>query len=287
VVNEVDDETPPEDFTFITEYHFRNGLSRLDPGARSGCECRPDNGRNVGCEYRSCSCLEDCAVDDNNKPLGFPYHAVGETKGCLRQKYLDRRDVIYECNELCTCPSWCKNKVVQKGRQVPLEIFKTADRGWGLRCTQDLRKGQFIDVYLGEIINDAEAKRRERSSTAKKNSYLFSLDKFFPDGALVVDGEMKGSPARFINHCCDPNVLIYAVSLVRGDPFVYELAFFANEFIPAGTELSFDYLDKDNADEEDESADRGAEKADGGEGLEDGRIKCRCGAPNCRRWLWM
>jgi len=73
--------------------------------------------------------------------------------------------VVYECNDRCGCGPGYKNRNVQHGRKVPLEIFKTSDkRGFGLRCLEDLREGQFIDTYLGEIIADAEAKRREKLS---------------------------------------------------------------------------------------------------------------------------
>jgi histone-lysine N-methyltransferase SUV39H len=73
--------------------------------------------------------------------------------------YLDSRHPIYECNDNCRCGPHCRNKVsvaitpralmrltknqnVQFGRKVELEIFKTgSDRGWGLRCKEDLFMG--------------------------------------------------------------------------------------------------------------------------------------------------
>jgi histone-lysine N-methyltransferase SUV39H len=129
MVNLVDGGGPPTNFTFITEYLFRQNTARIDAAARYGCTCRPKNGRDVGCEYTSCECIEDAG--DEVVKLGFPYHAINETKGCLRNAYLNSRHVVYECNELCNCPPHCKNKVVQHGRKVPLEIFKTEARGWG------------------------------------------------------------------------------------------------------------------------------------------------------------
>ena len=154
-----------------------------------------------------------------------------------------------------------------------------------------------MDVYLGEVITDAEARRREKTSCVQKNSYLFALDKFQqidsartlsesdddsliegeeeePDPNLfIVDGEHMGGPARFINHSCDPNLRIFTVSLVRGDSRVYELAFFAIDDIEAGTELTFDYIDheRDNDDE----------------GSTEGKVRCLCGADNCRGSMWI
>ena len=133
--NDIDDTAPPSNFRFIDEYVFSKGTSRLGKEFQSGCDCRPDNGRHMGCEYLSCHCLEDGAKNENGKPLGFAYYATNEQKGCLRELFLNSRHAIYECNDLCNCPPNCKNKIVQKGRQIPLEIFKTEKRGWGMLYT--------------------------------------------------------------------------------------------------------------------------------------------------------
>jgi histone-lysine N-methyltransferase SUV39H len=83
------------------------------------------------------------------------------------------------------------------------------------------------------------------------------------------------------------------VCLARGDPRVYELAFFAKKDIQAGTELTFDYLDKDG--DGDDNSEIGDE-VDGDEGrvtgVEHGEIgkeqpRCLCGAKKCRKWLWL
>ena len=130
-VNSIDT-TVPDNFTFVNEYVFTAGTKRLDEEFRSGCECRENSGRNIGCEYLTCQCLEDTAAKDSGKPWGFPYFAIGDKKGCLRDIYLNSRHAIYECNELCRCGDTCKNRVVQRGRQIELEIFKTKNRGFGM-----------------------------------------------------------------------------------------------------------------------------------------------------------
>ena len=152
-----------------------------------------------------------------------------------------------------------------------------------------LRKGQFIDTYLGEVITTAEADRREAESEGKgKASYLYELDKnsFDDDGKkivldnYVVDGEFFGNATRFMNHSCDSNCGQYVVSLNKYDQKVYELAFFAQEDIPEYTELTFDYLDKDEPDPLESRTEE-----DDDETVEKG-ILCFCGASKCRKWLW-
>jgi histone-lysine N-methyltransferase SUV39H len=307
LVNTVDSSTPSLRFRYISDYVLdeQNGVYRASTETQQGCQqCSPHMGRSIGCEYtKKCDCLEYAAVDEsrlNNEekqeyyqalangdstmgfPKKFPYFAEGtkrEKSGCLVPFYLNSRRPIYECNDKCKCGTYCRNKNVQFGRQVEVEIFRTSEsRGWGLRCKEDLHEGQFIDTYRGEVITDAEATHRENSSSKAKASYLYSLDKFAEseelaeDTLFVVDGEFMGGPSKFINHSCEPNCRQYTVSYNKHDPRVYDIAFFACRFIPAGEELTFDYLDKD----EGESMDAPGEDA----------IPCLCGAAKCRKWLW-
>jgi euchromatic histone-lysine N-methyltransferase len=51
-----------------------------------------------------------------------------------------------------------------------MQVFRTNGRGWGVRALQDIQKGTFICEYIGELISDSEADRRE------DDSYLFDLD---------------------------------------------------------------------------------------------------------------
>ncbi|PSK55310.1 hypothetical protein B9Z65_2699 [Elsinoe australis] len=296
--NDVDRETPSLAFKFITDYILRDGVTKRDD-LILGCEqCKPNMGANRGCGYtKKCDCLEFAAPDldkldedqrreyqeqidagENPSTLGlpkrFPYYNTGSRAGCLMDFYLSQRHVIYECNDNCRCGPKCKNRNVQHGRQVKLEIFKTNNnRGFGLRCLEPLKRGQFIDTYLGEIITDDEADRREATSSHDKASYLFSLDKFKGDSldgvnristedCYVVDGQFMGGPTRFMNHCCQPNVQIHSVSYNKYDYFVYDLAFFACDDIAKGEELTFDYMDADDSVPEQGGMD-GVEREDG------------------------
>ena len=173
----------------------------------------------------------------------------------------------------------------------------------GLRSPVPIRKGQFIDTYRGEIITDEEASRREALALDNdalektKDFYLFSLDKFrgteglygfIPDEDLyVIDGQFMGGPTRFINHSCAPNLRQFTVSFCRGNPKVYELAFFAIEDIESYTELTFDYkdLDAEDSDDQEHESEAAAPKSSITEkGV--AATKCLCGAPNCRGYLW-
>jgi histone-lysine N-methyltransferase SUV39H len=125
LVNNIDDTSPRLNFRFIDSCVLREGVTKASEEFMFGCTCKPDNGRHMGCEYTACECLDQM----NNRK--FPYIATGERAGTLRDGHLSTRDAIFECNRLCNCGDNCKNKLVQWGRKVPLEIFKTSNRGWG------------------------------------------------------------------------------------------------------------------------------------------------------------
>jgi len=321
LANEVDATTPSLDFTFIDSFVLGKGVHAADPETNPGCQapCKPDMGGQCGCEYtKLCACLEYAAVDEDKLaksdptryeeyclekeagafidteglPKRFPYSKP--QKGAvqtLQSFYREQRHAIYECNDKCNCGPKCKTRLINKGRHVDLTIFKTANRGWGVYSNENLVRGEFIDVYLGEVLTNDDATERENNANMEKGSYLYSLDKFVNDDptltldtCYVVDGQYMGNATRFINHSCEPNCRQYTVSYNKYDLRVYNLAFFADEDISAGTELTFDYKDKDEEEEEDVIARREAAMQDPEN--QDAR-PCNCGSQKCRGYLWL
>jgi len=92
----------------------------------------------------------------------FPYRN-GKLDQALRLESNSKKaylgtDILYECNHKCACQKRenkkknpCTNYVVQNGLQVNLEMFLTKKKGWGIRTLQDIPKGTFMGVYIGEI----------------------------------------------------------------------------------------------------------------------------------------
>lgn len=324
VENRIDRTSPVLAFTFISGLVFGQDTYKTNPGTVEGCSapCRPNMGGSCGCEYtKKCSCLEYAAVDESalarqdtdkyeeylrrqeagedtfriaDLPRQFPYSKPSEDRripSTLRKHYRETRNVIYECNESCNCGPICKSRLVQKGRRVPLTIFKTANRGWGVYCDEDLVLGEFIDTYIGQVITAAEADRREDAVGIKnKSSYLYVLDKFVGErgvtleNCFIIDGEHMGGPTRFINHSCEPNCRQYAVSYNKNDLRVYDIAFFAYDNIRKGTELTFDYQDRDEMETEDVLKER--ERNVNDPEYHD-KIPCNCGTEKCRGYLWI
>lgn len=139
-----------------------------------------------------------------------------------------------ECGENCPALSKCKNKRFKKMQYPQSEVFKTDWGGWGLKTLVDVERGQLVHEYVGEIVDQTELERRIEVShqTQIKNYYFLTLD-----SKRTIDAGPKANTARFMNHSCDPNCQTQKWT-VDGD---YRIGLFANEFIPSGTELTFNY----------------------------------------------
>jgi [histone H3]-lysine9 N-trimethyltransferase SUV39H len=310
ITNDVDKEWISLDFRFIDKSIMGKDVkaSLADDGFRSGCECKEDKDCALDCE-----CLSDLDPDNIINPkFKNAYYSAGDRKGLLRYELLETScDEIYECNDLCACSMDCPNRVVGRGRKFNLEVFKTSDgRGFGMfspgqasfipmliflagvRAREDIRKGQFVDKYVGEILTPEEANRRRDKAPYRKDLYLFALDKFsdpesedtrLRNEPYEVDGEFMAGPTRFINHSCDPNLRIMAVVTDRANKHLHELCFFALCDIPRLTEFTFDYVAGTNTAEDNATVVKKAE-----ERQEKGEFtqKCLCGSKNCRGSLW-
>ncbi|XP_073211212.1 histone-lysine N-methyltransferase, H3 lysine-36 specific isoform X8 [Lepidochelys kempii] len=168
------------------------------------------------------------------------------------------RMLLYECHPLvCPAGGRCQNQCFSKRQYPEVEIFRTLARGWGLQAKRDIKKGEFVNEYVGELIDEEECRARIRYAQEHDitNFYMLTLDK-----DRIIDAGPKGNYARFMNHCCQPNCETQKWS-VNGDTRV---GLFALVNIKAGTELTFNY----NL-----------------ECLGNGKTVCKCGAPNCSGFL--
>jgi histone-lysine N-methyltransferase NSD2 len=61
-------------------------------------------------------------------------------------------------------------------KQVPINA---GERGWGLKCLKDIKKGDFVNEYVGEIITEEECKRRLELAYQNDicNFYFLTIDK--------------------------------------------------------------------------------------------------------------
>uniref|UniRef100_A0A8K9WXV6 Nuclear receptor binding SET domain protein 2 n=1 Tax=Oncorhynchus mykiss TaxID=8022 RepID=A0A8K9WXV6_ONCMY len=191
-------------------------------------------------EIPKCNCKPT-----DEKPCGFESE-------CLN------RMLMYECHpQVCPNAERCCNQDFTKRHYPETKIIKTAGKGWGLVALRDIKKGEFVNEYIGELIDEEEC--RSRIKYYQENDithfYMLTIDK-----DRIIDAGPKGNYSRFMNHSCQPNCDTQKWT-VNGDTRV---GLFAVCDIPAGTELTFNYnLDC----------------------LGNEKTACRCGASNCSGFL--
>jgi len=161
------------------------------------------------------------------------------------------------------CTEHCQNLRFQKRQWKNVQVKDFGEKGKGLIANEDIKAGDFVIEYIGEIIDRDEMDRRAEANDGKvTHHYYFDLGRSQAvAGSEFIDAKNFGNVARFINHSCDPN-LQSQVWNVLAEKCV---GFFALRDIKNGEELSFDYQFKVFNEKE--------------------RQKCLCGAENCRGWL--
>uniref|UniRef100_A0A8C3G5Z7 Euchromatic histone-lysine N-methyltransferase 1a n=1 Tax=Cyclopterus lumpus TaxID=8103 RepID=A0A8C3G5Z7_CYCLU len=218
-VNGVDSEPSPDNFKYIPDNCVTSPLNiDRDITHLQHCSCTDD------CSSSTCMCGQlslQCWYDSFLIPINF----------CQREP-----PVLFECNHACSCWRTCRNRVVQNGLRARLQLFRTQKMGWGVRAMQDIPQGTFICEYVGEIITDAEADKREN------DSFLFTLENKVGD-VHCIDARLFGNIGRFINHLCEPNLLAVRVFTMHQDLRFPRIAFFSSKSIKAGDQIGFDYGD--------------------------------------------
>ncbi|XP_063369340.1 uncharacterized protein LOC134657707 [Cydia amplana] len=166
--------------------------------------------------------LTQCDCDPNQPdPCGLYSH-------CLN------RMLLTECGPLCRAGERCHNRAFERRAYPRLQAYRTPHRGWGLRTLQDIKQGQFVIEYVGELIDMEEFRRRmcRKHEIRDENFYFLTLDK-----ERMIDAGPKGNLARFMNHCCEPNCETQKWT-VLGD---VRVGLFALYDIPANSEVTFNY----------------------------------------------
>ncbi|OLQ19339.1 SET domain protein [Cryptosporidium hominis] len=138
-----------------------------------------------------------------------------------------------------------------------LNIKKSSIHGFGLFAKELIKTGEPIIEYVGELIRNSVADKRESLYKSNGNRdgscYMFRLDE-----SSVIDATNIGNHARFMNHCCDPNSICKVISI---DSQNKHIVIFSKKTINKDEEITYDY--QFNVEEASE------------------KIICHCGASNC------
>lgn len=232
LVNDVDGEKGPSHFTYVPSLKFTKPFSTNGPS--SGCHCLG------GCQPgdTTCSCIQ------KNDGL-IPYSPIGVL--------MSGKSLIHECGQTCSCPPTCRGRMTQAGVKAHLEVFKTKNRGWGLRSWDPIRAGGFICEYAGDVVKEFTA---DDFGNGNDGNYIFDATRYYEpleavrDGSagfekahfpLYISAKHNGNVARFMNHSCSPNVIWVPIVRESDSGLHVHIAFFALRHIPPMQELTYDY----------------------------------------------
>lgn len=141
------------------------------------------------------------------------------------------------------------NRSKSRKPTVKTEVRQSGVHGRGVYAGQFISKGTRIIEYTGERVSWESAPDDNGPHT-----FNFGLD-----NGDVINPEVGGNDARWINHSCDPNC-----EAIEEDDRIF---IYAKRNIQAGEELLYDY-----AMEIDEPVTEASKK----------KFACHCGAANCR-----
>ena len=129
----------------------------------------------------------------------------------------------------------------------PLHVLPSNIDGNGAFATRSIPAKRKIGNLGGEIISLKEA--RKRAAATKRVAMVE-----FGDGRAL-DASINPNDLRYVNHSCQPNTYMRVC--------YSKVEFWALRSIKKGEELTCDY----------------------GPTHHDGKLPCRCGAPNCKGFL--
>ena len=121
VENTVDTIPPPLDFTYITDRRLIPEIIKPLPRTRDFVCCCIEGG-----ECTTCVCAS-----------GFGSTPCYSEKGKV---IVSAATPLVECCSSCGCGPTCHRRVLQKRRQIPVCIFKTQAKGWGIKSVVFIEK---------------------------------------------------------------------------------------------------------------------------------------------------
>ncbi|KAF8384281.1 hypothetical protein PRIPAC_73423 [Pristionchus pacificus] len=197
-----------------------------------------------------------------------------------------------ECGGSCRCDAeTCSNRIVQRGRQMPVIIMRHHVKGWSSRLFVDIKEGDFVHEYVGEIVTYHENRKMDQTYALDQSDSLWDpsqpanrkdqhkarkhnkgkTESGYCHRALVVNGLNFANEARFNAHGCKPKLKTVVTYVDRQSYGLHRTAFFAGQDMRAGEELTWNYHGE------------GLEIAmNNGEGFPSGILPCcDCGEPDC------
>jgi SET domain-containing protein len=127
-----------------------------------------------------------------------------------------------------------------------LVLFRSKIHGRGVKAGEDIPARQPVIEHTGLLMNRRQCREFVKDDT-RKHQYLWSIDPYWS-----MDGAVGGSGAQFVNHSCDPNLVVYIIGK--------RIYYYSRRAIRRGEELTIDYRFETSQ----------------------SPVPCRCGSGKCR-----
>mmetsp|Transcript_32718 Transcript_32718/g.48443 ORF Transcript_32718/g.48443 Transcript_32718/m.48443 type:complete len:754 (+) Transcript_32718:161-2422(+) len=223
----------PPSFKFVHSLRY-SALKRpkRKPPSEEVCQCK-----SAGVE----TCGENC----HNKMMFIECTGKQSKENGAKNSYWN-----------CALGPSCGNRSMGLRQTAKCKPQREQGKGWGLITLVPLKKGDLVQEYVGEVIDENKKEQRlkdwSKDHPNDPNFYVMQLE-----AGWYIDARVEANLSRFVNHSCDPNCILRPVT-VSG---YTRIGIFAEKNIAPGEFLSYDYrFDTRHGD----------------------RFICRCGAANCR-----
>ncbi|XP_078416727.1 uncharacterized protein LOC144692043 [Cetorhinus maximus] len=210
-------------------------------------------------EQGQISVVHSSSEEDNNESSG------------LRSKKLPRTLLPFSLKEHQTLSD---NQPINSDKGV---LENRSSAGYGRNCSIPLGE----NIFESRVFSKQETNKQKKETSNKKANTQDKLNQDNhhkeltsklqrtcngdkqEDCCYFLDATKEGNIGRFINHSCDPNLMVQSVFVDTHDKNFPWVAFFTNRYIKAGSELTWDYRYSTGSMPEEE-------------------IPCLCGSINCR-----
>lgn len=108
--------------------------------------------------------------------------------------------------------------------------------GSGVFATRDLPSGVELIEYRGRRLTHAQANHAYGGDVDSGHTFLFTLNERY-----LIDANVGGNDARWINHSCAPNCQAWVIEHESGDPKRDRVVIETKRKIRKGEELTYDY----------------------------------------------
>mmetsp|Transcript_5579 Transcript_5579/g.10006 ORF Transcript_5579/g.10006 Transcript_5579/m.10006 type:complete len:841 (+) Transcript_5579:197-2719(+) len=220
----------------MNRYNPQNRPKRHPPNGES-CQCKPST-TEEGDNVKSCGdrCLNRLSYVE-----------------CVGNQTLKSGDKNPYWN--CNCGPNCGNRDMSQRQFAKCRPAREHGKGWGLMTINGVKKGDLVQEYAGEIIDEKTKQERlkewSRDHPNDPNFYVMHLEP-----GWYIDAREVANMARFINHSCHPNCKLVPVN-VAGQ---MRVSIVCIKDVPPGGFLCYDYqFDTQHGE----------------------KFICRCGAENC------